>query len=299
MFMKMKRNNDIRNIRPNGIAPQKLCRAVNGKVMEINKAYRIINGMPVVVWNTGSPVPPVISGIETVWNIQTSDFQFPAISSESVNGIIDWGDGTYEDYTSSTAFSHSYTENGIFTVTVKCDISSIKDEAFIQRNDLLKIRFPYGINSIGNYAFSRCTSLNSVILPDSLSVIGAAAFHYTSALEKIKIPDNVSSIGNAAFWTSGIVSITIPEGIASITSMFDHCYNLVSVTLPQSLTNIGQYSFNYCTSLKSIDIPSNVNTILYNAFSNTSDITIRIHKAENSISGKPWGALRANVIWVG
>lgn len=267
---------------------------INGKLIRGSK----INGLLVGV----EPTPPEPEPtIRTVWNVQSIYFTFPALTtvSDAVTGVIDWGDGTTSEFESQRPTAHAYEETGTYTITVDCDITGIKDEAFKERDDLSEIELSENIVSIGEYVFSKCTALHTVKLPDNLTTIGPAAFHYTSVLDTVDIPDSVITIGNACFWASGISHVVIPEGITSITSMFDHCYNLVDITLPQTLTNIGSYTFNYCTSLKSIDIPSNVNTILYDAFANTSDITIRIHRTGPPPTGSPWRAVNAQVEWVG
>jgi hypothetical protein len=46
------------------------------------------------------------------------------------------------------------------------------------------------------------------------------------------------------------------------------CTNLTSITIPNSVTSIGNYVFEYCTSLE----------------------TITINRPEGTISGEPWGA---------
>ena len=61
-------------------------------------------------------------------------------------------------------------------------------------------------------------------------------------------------------------------------------------------------SFNYCSGLTQIDIPSTVSTISTSAFNNTSiNLKIVVHKEEGSISGSPWGAIAGEraITWVG
>lgn len=240
-----------------------------------------------------------VNGFTTIWDIQNTSFTFPAFStiSNNVATAIDWGDGTISDFQSSQSITHRYSTPGIYTIKVEADVNTIKDEAFKDRADLLEVKLNRNITSIGSYSFKGCASLYSFIFPNNFENIGAAAFNMTPALRQINIPDSVTTIGNAAFWTAGIESITIPEGITSITSICDHCTNLVEVKLPESLTYIGSYTFNYCTSLKYIEIPANVRTIQYDAFANTYDITIRIHRAKDSISGSPWRSSRATIVW--
>ena len=61
---------------------------------------------------------------------------------------------------------------------------------------------------------------------------------------------------------------------------------------------------NYCfantKTLTSIVIPTNIEQIGNNCFSNCPNLkTITINKPTDSISGAPWGATNATVIWNG
>lgn len=107
---------------------------------------------------------------------------------------------------------------------------------------------------------------------------------------------------NTKYFSMGNVeSIVIPEGCYGIsTAVFRNCNWLSSVTLPSTLESIASEAFKGCSSLISIEIPSSVTSILYNSFESCSALlTITVHKPEGSISGAPWGATNATVIWDG
>ena len=55
-----------------------------------------------------------------------------------------------------------------------------------------------------------------------------------------------------------------------------------------------------CSSLRSITIPNSVNEIESWAFRDCTALTgITVNKAQNSISGAPWGATNASIQWTG
>lgn len=98
-------------------------------------------------------------------------------------------------------------------------------------------------------------------------------------ITSINIPDTVTIIGNHAFYScTALTNITISNSVISIgNSAFYGCTGLTSITIPNSVTSIAPSAFNSCTNLT----------------------TITINKAAGSITGAPWGAPNATVVWTG
>ena len=79
---------------------------------------------------------------------------------------------------------------------------------------------------------------------------------------------------------------------------FAKCTNLKSVTGMEGMTEILSNTFDSCTSLTNITIPSGITSIDSTAFINCTNLTqITVNKAQDSISGAPWGAPNATVTW--
>lgn len=97
------------------------------------------------------------------------------------------------------------------------------------------------------------------------------------------------------------VKAVIPTGTQEISNnAFQNCAQLEEIIIPNTVTTIGQISFYGCTSLIQIEIPSSVTSIGPGAFVNCTNLmSITINKPQNSISGAPWGAPNAQVIWTG
>ena len=113
----------------------------------------------------------------------------------------------------------------------------------------------------------------------TLTLGGYASFQNCYRLENLYFPSTITSINNRCF---------------------ENCYYLKEITIPSSVTSIGSSAFYQCSSLQSIEIPSSVTSIGSSCFSYCNDLsTITINKEEDSISGSPWGAPNATVVWTG
>ena len=81
----------------------------------------------------------------------------------------------------------------------------------------------------------------------------------------------------------GITTATIPESVEynsviySVTKIgdyaFEFCSTLTSVTIPNSVTSIGEYAFRNCSGLTSVSIPNSVTSIGDYAFDECSGLT--------------------------
>lgn len=146
------------------------------------------------------------------------------------------------------------------------------------------ITVPSFFTTIGASAFSALTALENLIIPDSITSIEASAFKDCSSLKTINLPANITTLPNSLFENcSSLESITIPANVETMgTSVFKKCEKLVNVQfaqgsklktigqtsfmntaivsleLPSSVTDIKQYAFQNCKSLKGIVIPASV-----------------------------------------
>lgn len=138
-----------------------------------------------------------------------------------------------------------------------------------------KLTFSTAVTCIPQSAFSNST-ISSIIFPETVTEIDYNAF-YNSHLTEVTIPKSIVSIGRQAFascdrLTSANIncSCKLPDGFALYgggisAGCFGWCYNLEDVILGDSVTEIGDYTFMYC-SIKDIIIPDNISRIGEEAF---------------------------------
>lgn len=89
--------------------------------------------------------------------------------------------------------------------------------------------------------------------------------------------------------------------ISEITNITDYAFynlnSLESVKIEKGVKSIGKYAFSG-TSITTIIIPKSVRSIDITAFNNCPNLeTIIIKNTEGLITGSPWGATNAQIIW--
>lgn len=140
-----------------------------------------------------------------------------------------------------------------------------------------------------------------------------AAFTLLENIENLHVivPEGVTSLAINAFnnniymgpsyYCTGLKSLTLPSTLIEIGDYsLEGCSGLTEITIPSSVTTIGIRAFASCTGLTEITIPSSVTSIGSNCFNGCTNLeTITIHKAKGSISGAPWAAPNATVVWDG
>ena len=223
-----------------------------------------------------------------------ADYIFPD-ATESTNNKIFYtsSDGAVvtpyvTDVFGTNIVSNTY-ENGQGVITFDGDVTLIGTQAFYNCYKLTSITIPDSVTYIRTCAFQNCTSLASITIHDGITSIGEWAFSGCTSLTRVDISDlfawcNISfgSIGSnplyngAKFYLNGseLTDIAIPSDITEIKNYAFHgCTSLKSVTIPNSVTSIGMYAFYNCTSLKSITIGNSVTSIGESAFSGCTSLT--------------------------
>lgn len=216
-------------------------------------------------------------------------------------------DGKFMKVTSigSAAFSEC---SDLYTVVVPKSVKRIGDCAFMQIDypDMFgygcgpsQIILNEGLENIGENAFECCEGLTNLVIPSTVKSIGDYAFFNCINLYSISISDGVVSVGENSFygctnlksendvqyvgkWAVGVTNKTLSKYILrndtkGLLRTFENCTNLSSISIPTSVSNIGNYTFYGCSNLSSITIPENVVNIGSHAFAdcfNLASLTI-------------------------
>ena len=92
--------------------------------------------------------------------------------------------------------------------------------------------------------------ITSIIIEEGVTTIADGAFEECVNVESVSIPASVTSIGGSAFSQAGTSAATMT----------------VTIAAGSNLETIGEDAFSFCSSLKTITIPSSVTTIRFRAF---------------------------------
>lgn len=203
-------------------------------------------------------------------------------------------------------------------------ITEIPHQAFYNCRGLMQISLGDNLQSIGRQAFFFCEKLDSLFIPPSLSSIDINCFVFCSQLKHVfisdlaawcgvsiadlyaspfyrasgklylngeelvecRIPDGTSAVNDYLFaGCSSIERLILPASVSSIgKGSFEYCSSLDTINLSEGLTRLGDFCFLNCTKLERIIIPDSVTSIGIQAFYNCSSLSqLQFGKALSSI----------------
>ena len=100
-----------------------------------------------------------------------------------------------------------------------------------------------------------------------------------------EIPNNITSINRSAFRGSQITNITLSESTETIGDYaFEGCSQLESINNWDNVETISSYAFKDCSSLGKISLPSHLTTINQNAFDGCSEMYTNTNIPDSVVS---------------
>ena len=154
------------------------------------------------------------------------------------------------------------------SITLPETLDTIRANAF-NTFEVPELKLPSKVRYIGDNAFSSC-KFTTFVVPESVEEIGNRAFFSCNKLASIQLPSQLKKLGQSVFYNCGLTSITWPASLTTVPySTFQACRKLENVTFQSDLTMVDKMAFLKCSALKSINLPSTVDSIGYEAFCNT------------------------------
>lgn len=149
------------------------------------------------------------------------------------------------------------------------DVRIIGDKApvvdYKSSNQIDKLILPKGVREVRDMAFFKLYA-KSVVWPDECVGIPDQAF-MNSNIEKLLNIAHVTSIGKSAFKGCTLKSCCIPDGVAEIPETCFCLAGLSDISGGKNVKKLGSRAFYGCLELKSFTIPTGVDSLPSECFS--------------------------------
>ena len=200
--------------------------------------------------------------------------------------------------TLETIGDNAFASSGLTSVDIHVGLTTINYGTFMNCANLSSVTIPEGVETIGGSAFVHtglmsltlpstirsmsqsfygCENLTELTLKDGITTLGGS-FYSCTALTSVNIPGSIKEVGYQDFSDcTGLTTVTLNEGTENVT--FNGCTNLETINFPSTIKQVSITkndkletvtlnegverisSFNYCSALKQINIPSSVTYI--------------------------------------
>lgn len=163
--------------------------------------------------------------------------------------------------------------------------------------------FPQGFIKIPDNLFrsTTATAAKEIYLGDECKEVGAGSFYKATNLETVHMPEGLTKIGDYGFRHCAALKLSaFPDSLETIGNYaFQNGTSILEIKFPKSLKKIGIRSFYNCTGLTRATFSGNsVVSIHRSAFSGcTNLVEICVPWSEGEVSGAPWGAANATIIY--
>lgn len=233
--------------------------------------------------DVGNSVAVQTAGNELTYNCGATENDHVTVSlvknsdNETYTLVVS-GTGSMADY-SKAADVPWYGDNGqlmkkVTKGIVKSGITHLGARTFVLAENLTSVELPEGLLSIGVSCFNQ-TGLKSIQFPSTLQKIDDNAFWRGQIAGDVHIPESVTAIGKNVFNKCPITSVNLPEGLQVLGGgAFSETKLTEMPEIPESITVLDS-TFQGCTDIKEITIPSQV-TDISGAFAGTGISTVTI-----------------------
>lgn len=156
----------------------------------------------------------------------------------------------------------------ISEIQLPTTLTSISDSAFSGATNLVSANLPNSITTIGANAFNG-TGLYSVQLLGPNMTLGDASFAQMRQLNTVEIGSGVTDIPNSAFYNNfshSLTNLTLGNNLRTIGFASFVGAGISTLNIPSSVTEIGERAFENTTSLMSVNLGTNLQSIGPGAF---------------------------------
>lgn len=219
-----------------------------GQVITVGPNYHTASGCTEIIVNMNKQL-----GMTIYYNSALQDAD-----------TIDWGDGTIEEWSSSTFPTHTYTTEG--TYTIKRSTGYSIPEFTLGALNVVEIRYSNTITVVYAYNLGNPTNLERIAIPSSVSSYNN--YNYiqitNTKLKQLTINPHNKSYSN------------IGNDINFAKSTISNNYYMIALAMPKSEFNLYYYALACNTSLRYIYLNPNAYVYAYALSYNTSLKKVKI-----------------------
>ena len=135
------------------------------------------------------------------------------------------------------------------------------------RSQITSFVFGESVEYIPEFICEEMNNITSIIIPDNVTEICGGAFYGCTALQSVIMSNQITTLPCAVYSYSGDWMDNRYYGV------FGECTSLTSITLSNNLQSVGRYTFDNCSSLPAITLPNVLKSIDYGAFNNCSSLS--------------------------
>lgn len=172
--------------------------------------------------------------------------------------------------------------SGLVEISLPDSLTIIDDWCFEDCVLLEAVHLPANLNQLGLGAFHNCESIEEINIPSSVTTKELAGenteyyqgpFAGCTSLTKIKFDEGITTIPEGLFADCVFKEIVLPSTVTSIaTKAFARCKDLVSITFPEGLQSIGQNAFMDCVGIEKLQLPALLSLLDLGAFYNCTTL---------------------------
>ena len=155
---------------------------------------------------------------------------------------------------------------GLASVAIPNTVTTIKDNAFANCSSLAINALPASVTTLGSGVFSGCSSIASFTVSSSLTTIGENAFAGCAGIARVDI-DSLAAWCNISFANSQANPLFYAR------NLYVNSELLTDFVVPGRVTALKDWTFNNCSSIKTVNIPNTVKSVAPTAFADCGNIT--------------------------
>lgn len=220
---------------------------------------------------------------DSLTTISPYAFNYAGLTSLDLNQVTDLGTRAFSNATKLKTIDVSNISNfgtdifntctALKTVVLPQKLSKLPTQTFYGCSSLTTVTNIEQVGELGDGVFVNCKALATIDISGAKE-LGVKTFSGCSKLKMVKLGALLDALGNDTFRNCSVLETV--EGIKNITKfgnyVFEKCLKLATIDISKAET-IGTYTFNGCTGLKTVTICPHITNLNNSTFAGCTALT--------------------------